>query len=99
MFTNGDNVYMLFNRTMGADFTLVVASYNFKDGNLNWSRTQDAIWGKFITRSYAEGVNDVAVVHGNKLDILDASNGEVKFNFDMSVIYLKYSHILIKICI
>ena len=84
MFTNGDNVYMLFNRTMGADFTLVVASYNFKDGNLNWSRTQDAIWGKFITRSYAEGVNDVAVVHGNKLDILDASNGEVKFNFDMS---------------
>ena len=84
MFTNGDNVYMLFNRTMGADFNLLAASYNYKDGNLNWSRTEDGIWGKIITRSYTEGVNDVAIVHGNKLDILDAANGDVKYNFDMS---------------
>lgn len=84
MFTNGDNVYMLFNRTMGASFNLLAASYNYKDGNLNWTRTQDSIWGKIITRSYAEGVNDVAIVHGNKLDILDASSGDVKYNFDMS---------------
>ena len=84
MFTNGNNVYMLFNRTMGADFNLLAASYNYIDGNLKWSRTQDGIWGKIITRSFAEGVNDVAIVHGNKLDILDANNGDVKYNFDMS---------------
>ena len=84
MFTNGDNVYMLFNRTMGADFNLLAASYDYKDGNLNWTRTEDGIWGKIITRSYAEGVNDVAIVHGNKLDILNADNGEVRHNFDMS---------------
>ena len=84
MFTDGDNVYMLFNRTMGADFNLLAASYNYKDGNLNWTRTEDGIWGKIITRSYAEGVNDVAIVHGNKLDILNADNGEVRHTFDMS---------------
>jgi hypothetical protein len=84
MFTNGNNVYMLFNRTMGAKFNLLAASYNYKDGNLNWTRTGDDIWGKFITRSYTEGVNDVAIVHGNKLDVLDADSGEVKYSFDMS---------------
>ena len=84
MFTKDNNVYMLFNRTMGADFNLLAASYDYIDNNLNWSRTEDGIWGKIITRSYAEGVNDIAIVHGNKLDVLDASNGDVKHNFDMS---------------
>ena len=84
MFTKGDNVYMLFNRIMGADFSMLAASYNYIDNNLNWSRTEDGIWGKIITRSYAEGVNDIGIVHGNKLDILDEYSGEVKHNFDMS---------------
>ena len=84
MFTKDNNVYMLFNRIMGADFSMLAASYNFIDNNVNWTRTEDGIWGKIITRSYAEGVNDIGIVHGNKLDILDESNGDVKYSFDMS---------------
>jgi hypothetical protein len=84
MFTKGNNVYMLFNRIMGADFSMLAVSYNFIDNNVNWTRTEDGIWGKIITRSYKEDVNDIGVVHGNKLDILDESNGDVKYSFDMS---------------
>ena len=84
MFTKGNNVYMLFNRIMGADFSMLAASYNFIDNNLNWTRTEDGIWGKIITRSYKEDVNDIAIVHGNKLDILEESSGNVKYNFDTS---------------
>ena len=64
MFTKDNNVYMLFNRTMGSNFNLLAASYNYIDNNLNWSRTEDGIWGKIITRSYKEGVNDIGIVHG-----------------------------------
>ncbi len=84
MFTIGDNVYMLFNRTYGAEFNMLVAAYNYKDNNLNWSYTTNDIWGKLLTRSYKEGTNDVTVIHGNKLDVLDASTGSMKTSYDVS---------------
>ena len=84
MFTKDDNLYMLLNRTFKTDFNLLIASYNYKEGKLNWSKTEDNNWGKILTRSYKEGTNDIGIVHGNKLDILDASNGNMKESFDTS---------------
>ena len=75
---------MLLNRTFGTDFNMLVASYNFKDDNLNWSKTSDGIWGKLLTRSYKEGTNDVTVIHGNKLDVYNASSGDMIKSFDVS---------------
>ena len=84
MFTIGDNVYMLLNRSFGASFNMLVASYNFKDDNLNWSNTANDVWGKLLTRSYKEGTNDIAVIHSNKLDVYNASSGDMIKSFDVS---------------
>ena len=84
MFTIGDNVYILLNRTFGANFNMLLASYNYKDNNLNWSSTTNEIWGKLLTKSYKEGTNDITVIHGNKLDVYDAYSGEMKNSFDVS---------------
>ena len=83
MYTRGDNLYVLMNRTMGAKFNLLVASYNFKSDELNWSKTEDDVWGKILTRSFKDGVDHVVVVNGNKLNVLEASTGETLHSFDM----------------
>ncbi|MBO6195647.1 MAG: toll/interleukin-1 receptor domain-containing protein [Bacilli bacterium] len=84
MYTKDSNLYMLLNRSFKTDFNMIIASYNYIDNNLNWSKTYDGNWGKFIIKSYAENTNDLAVVNGNKVNVLDASNGEVKEVFDVS---------------
>ena len=84
MYTKDNNLYMLLNRSFKTDFNMIIASYNYIDNNLNWSKTYDGNWGKFIIKSYAENTNDLAVVNGNKVNVLDASNGEVKEVFDVS---------------
>ena len=84
MYTKDNNLYMLLNRTFKTDFNMIITSYNYIDNILNWSKTYDGNWGKFIIKSYAENTNDLAVVNGNKVNVLDASNGEVKEVFDVS---------------
>ena len=81
MFTKDNNLYMLFNRNFGTTFNMLVASYNYEDGNLNWSNTYDGVWGKFMTKSYPEGINDLAVVNSNKVTVIDESNGETNKGF------------------
>ena len=82
MFTKDNNLYMLLNRTFNSDFNMIVASYNYIDNNLNWTNSYDGSWGKMFTKSYAEGTNDIAVVTNNKVNVIDASNGNSKGTFD-----------------
>ena len=82
MFTKDNNLYMLLNRTFNSDFNMIVASYNYIDNNLNWTNSYDSSWGKMFTKSYAEGTNDIAVVTNNKVNVIDASNGNSKGTFD-----------------
>ncbi len=82
MFTKDNNLYMLLNRTFNSDFNMIVASYNYIDNNLNWTKSYDGSWGKMFTKSYAEGTNDIAVVTNNKVNVIDASNGNSKGTFD-----------------
>ena len=63
MLTKENNLYMLFNRSIGTDFNMLVASYNYIDNEENWSRTFDGNFGIFITKSYPDGTNDIAVVN------------------------------------
>ena len=83
MFTKDNNLYMLLNRTFNSNFNMIVASYNYIDNNLNWTKSFDGYWGKMITKSYAEGTNDIAVVNNNKVNVIDASNGDLKGEFDV----------------
>jgi hypothetical protein len=88
MLTKGDNVYMLFNRSLGVDFNMVVVSYNYISNEINWSNSYEKNFGKFITKSYPEDTNNIAVVNGKFLSVLDADTGEIveRFNTDSEII-------------
>ena len=84
MFTKENNLYMLMNRSLGTNYTMVVSSYNYIDGYSNWTRTFDGAWGKYITKSYAEGTNAIAVANYDSVNVLDANTGDFIETFNTS---------------
>ena len=83
--SNIDNtVYILFNNRIGANVNIEVVSYDIISGNVNWTKTIDSAWGSKILRSYAEGINDVAIASQSTLYILNGDNGEIKNTFNTS---------------
>ncbi len=75
MFSKDNNLYMLLNKSLGSNYTMVVSSYNFIDGYTNWTRTNEGKWGKFITHSFAEGTNAIAVANYDAITVFDANTG------------------------
>ena len=88
MLTKDDNVYMLFNRSFDTSFNMIVVSYNYKDNKINWSKSFDKNFGKFITRSYNDNSNSIAVVNYQTVNVLNEDTGEVKevFNADSEIV-------------
>ena len=91
--TKDNNAYMLLNRSIGTDFNMIVVSYDYIDNNINWTRTFEGNWGKFIIKSYAENTNDIAVVNYETVTVLDASSGNTveAFNTESEIISI-YSY-------
>ena len=81
MFTTGDNVYMLLNKSTGTEYCLVAVSYNYKENRVNWTYKQDDVWGKYLYKSLVDGINHVLLVHNNELDVLD-ENGNLLNRFN-----------------
>ena len=79
--TKGNNAYLLLNRSIGQGFNLLAVSYDFINNNINWTTTKEGNWGKFINRSYPENTNNLAIVHYNTVDILNADTGEDIISF------------------
>ena len=94
MLTRGNNVYMLLNRSKGTNFSMIVVSYNYIDNKINWSKTFDNNFGKFITKSYPDGTNNIAVVNYQTVNVLDAESGNIveTFNADSEIINI-YSYL------
>ena len=84
MFTKDNNLYMLMNRSLGNNYTMVVSSYNFIDGYINYTNTFEGKWAKFITRSFAEGTNAIAVASYDVVTVLDANTGDTIETFNTS---------------
>ena len=84
IFSKGNNMYMLLNKSVGTSYTMVVASYNFIEDDTNFIKTFDGAWGKYITKSYAEGTNAIAVANYDAVTVLDADNGDVIETFNTS---------------
>ena len=84
MLTKDNNLYLLLNRTMGADFNMIVSSYNYIDGEINWTKSFDGNFGKFIKKSYPKDTNNLAVVNYDKLKVFDMENGEMIEEFNTS---------------
>lgn len=92
--TKGDNAYLLLNRMVGAKYNMLIVSYDFINGNTNWSQTIDNNWGKYIIRSYPEGTNNIAVANYQELKVFDASNGGLIESFSTtSEIINMYSYL------
>lgn len=82
--TKGNNVYFLLNNMLGQDFNMLVASYNYIDNDINWTKTYDGNWGKFITKSFPEDSNDLAVVNNDTVNVLSMDNGALIESFNTS---------------
>ena len=85
---------MLLNRSFGSDYNMKAVSYNFKSNKINWSRSFDKNFGRFITRSYQEGTNNIVVVNYQGINVLDGDTGEIKntFSADSEIINI-YSYV------
>ena len=84
MLTKNDNVYFLLNRSLGTDFNMIVVSYNYMDNDINWTKTYENNFGKFITRSYPENTNNLAVVNYDTVKVIDMENGNIIDSFNTS---------------
>ena len=82
--TKGNNAYILLNNQLVTDINILVVSYNYIDGNVNWTKKIEKNWGKFITRSYAENTNHIAVVSHDTVKIINEDNGELIENYNSS---------------
>ena len=84
MFTKDNNLYMLLNKSLGTNYTMIVSSYNYIEGYMNYTKYFDGSWGKFITKSYAEGTNAIAVANYDAVTVLDANTGDTLAVFNTS---------------
>ena len=82
--TKDDNVFILLNNIFyDSRFNSLVISYNYKNGNTNWTKSYDGRWGKFITRSLPEGSSSVVVANRNNVYVLDQESGNEIHNFNL----------------
>ena len=94
MLTKGDNVYMLLNSFYQTDYSMTAVSYNYISNEINWTKTFDKNFGRFITKSYPEGTNNIVVVNYQGVNVLDAETGDIKntFSADSEIINI-YSYL------
>jgi len=91
--TKGDNAYMLLNRIIGVNNNALLVSYNYISGNKNWDKTYPDTWGKFITRSYPEGSNNVTIANYDTVRMINMdTSDEVKAFSTSSEIIGIYSY-------
>lgn len=82
--TKDNNAYILLNNRVGTDVSMIILSYDYINGNVNWTKIIENAWGKYITRSYAENTNNIAIVNQDNVNILNADNGEIETTFNTS---------------
>lgn len=80
----GNNLFVLANRSVVTDYSMVVTSLDYVNGNINWVKEFDDNFGKYISLSHKEGVNNVAVVNGDIINVLNEENGDVIFTANVS---------------
>ena len=83
MFTKDNNVYMLLNKSLGNNYTMVLVSYDYINGNINYIKEYDGKWGKFITKSYKEGTNALAIASYNNVYVLDINTSDEIYTFSL----------------
>ncbi|MBR3117171.1 MAG: toll/interleukin-1 receptor domain-containing protein [Bacilli bacterium] len=93
MITKNGNLYMLLNRLNGTEYDMYVVSYDYISDSINWTKSFESNFGKFISKSYPEDINHIVVANYQTVRVLDGDNGELLevFNLDSEIINL-YSY-------
>lgn len=81
--TKDNNAFILLNNMVGNKYNVLVVSYNFINGNVNWSKTIENNWSRFISRSYPNNTNNLAIANHDTINIFDI-DGNFKETFNMS---------------
>ena len=86
--TIGNTAYILLVNNDLKTYDSIIVSYNYIDGKNNWSKKYENAWGKSLTRSYEEGKNHIVVTTYDKVNVLDAKDGDLieSFHTDSEII-------------
>jgi len=79
--TVGNKAYILLNRSKGIEQNIVVVSYDYVSGSVEWTKSFDKLWGNNLVTSAMEGVNTLAISSNSVINVLNASNGNVIESF------------------
>ena len=82
--TRDDNVYLLLNQSTGASYNMLVMSYDFMNGKVNWTKAFEKKWGKLMTRSFEKNTNNLAVVSYDTVGVIDGNTGNLIHSFNSS---------------
>ena len=96
MAEDDNNVYILANQSSGLEnIHVVLLSYDKKKHKVNYSKTISDSFGKFLQCGLSDGSNTLAIVSGNKVDVINRNSGDFIKTFatssDIIGIYASYT--------
>ena len=81
--TKDNNAYMLLNSILGTKYNMVLVSYDYINGKLNYNKAYNNRWGKMMTRSFEDEKNNLAIVTSDTVNVINADNGEFVESFGL----------------
>lgn len=76
--SKGNKAYLLLNSGFGIKTKMLVVSYDYVNGKVNWSKEFDNHWGRTIIHSNFEERDNLAVINYDAIRIINAKTGEVE---------------------
>ena len=76
--SKGNKAYLLLNSGFGIKTKMLVVSYDYANGKVNWSKEFDNHWGRTIIHSNFEERDNLAVINYDAIRIINAKTGEVE---------------------
>ena len=80
--TKNNNAYLLLNKIDNLENFMIILSYDYLNGEVNWIKEVKNTWGKIIKKSYPEDSNDIAVVCYDNLHVLNMDDGSLVQSFN-----------------
>ena len=81
---NNSIAYALLNNSDGIDKNnIVLIAFNYKTGDVKFTKVIDDAWGKSISKKIDDKYQSIVISHGNELIAFDSSNGKIVNTFPL----------------
>ena len=80
---NNDNLYVLSNRSNNLNYTMILTSYNYLNGKINYQQEYSDKWAKALSRSYSKEINSLLVSSYDTAYMLNMDTGELEARFSI----------------